>query len=362
MTKTRLVTTAFLTAVLTLGLTAPAFACGGLVAPNGAISLLRTTTLAGYRNGIEHYVTSFEFAGGGGGKFGSIVPLPDVPTRVIRGGDWTLQRLQQEVQPPVAPTFFAADAPAEASASPMAEVLLKTQIDALDITILKGGGTAVGNWAREHGFELTPDAPELLDFYASRSPIFAAAQFDAQAADELGQQAGDSTPIHFVIPTDRPWVPLRILSLGRAPDELVEADVFLLTPDEPNLLPKIETGLSIERSENSSELLTSDLRSDSNMKWVDGDGMWLTFLKIDSTAKDLTYDLAIDPTGTREPSPVDAGLAAPAAKTAGAEAGPSLAWTKWLMAALIALIAFAVVKRRARAGTGTGTDGMRPAA
>ena len=70
----------------------PVFACGGLIGPNGAVNLLRTTTLAGYHDGVEHYVTAFQFAGGGG-EFGSIVPLPDVPTDVVRGGDWTLQRL-----------------------------------------------------------------------------------------------------------------------------------------------------------------------------------------------------------------------------------------------------------------------------
>ena len=41
-------------------------ACGGLVTPNGTVSLLKTTTLAAYHD-IEHYVTSFEFAGEGRG-------------------------------------------------------------------------------------------------------------------------------------------------------------------------------------------------------------------------------------------------------------------------------------------------------
>jgi hypothetical protein len=54
---------------------APALACGGLIGPNGAVNLLRTTTLAGYHDGAEHYVTAFQFAGGGG-AFGSLTPLP----------------------------------------------------------------------------------------------------------------------------------------------------------------------------------------------------------------------------------------------------------------------------------------------
>ena len=79
---------------------APAVACGGLVGENGTIQLTRTTTLAAYHNGVERYVTSFEFSGQGK-EVGSIVPLPDVPTKVERGGDWTLQRLEREVAPPV---------------------------------------------------------------------------------------------------------------------------------------------------------------------------------------------------------------------------------------------------------------------
>ena len=88
---------------------APAWACGGLINTNGSVTLVRTTTLAAYHRGIEHYVTSFEFAGGKG-EFGSIIPLPGVPTRVIRGGDWTLQRLVQETQPPQPEAFALATA------------------------------------------------------------------------------------------------------------------------------------------------------------------------------------------------------------------------------------------------------------
>src|SRR5262245_11664368 len=134
--------------VLTTLVAAPAWACGGLVNANGSVTLVRTTTMAAYHQGVEHYVTSFEFAGGEG-EFGSIIPLPGVPTKVIRGGDWTLQRLVQETQPQPRALLF--DAAAE-SARSSAKVILRTEIDALDIVVLEGGGTAVGNWAREHGF------------------------------------------------------------------------------------------------------------------------------------------------------------------------------------------------------------------
>ena len=301
-------------ATIAVTIAGPAAACGGLVAANGSINLLRTATLAAYHEGIEHYVTSFEFAGGGA-EFGSIVPLPGIPSDVKRGGDWTLQRLQQEVAPPIEErALFNADAGAAALES--AEVLIEKEIDALDITILKGGAQEVGIWAKENGFRLPPDSPEVLDFYARRSPIFMAARFDIARAEELDQSVGDGTPIHVVIPTPNPWVPLRILGLGRQPNEVIEADVFLLTDSAPNLLPGpgvgAADGVTIERSEGASEVLLGELRSDKGMKWLPPTNMHLTYMKIDSKAADLTHDLAIDASGTGTPSRIAAGLELPA--------------------------------------------------
>ena len=305
-----------------------AAACGGLVAENGSINLLRTATLAGYHEGIEHYITSFEFAGGGA-EFGSIVPLPGIPSDVKRGGRWTLQRLQQEVAPPV---FQNAGADTETAARSLqsATVLMEKQIEALDITILEGGGDEVGVWAKANGFVLPPDAPEVLDFYASRSPIFMAARFDIARARELDQSVGDGTPIHVIIPTPNPWVPLRILGLGRQANEVIEADVFLLTDARPNLLPGpgvgAADGISIDRSEQASDLLLADLRSDKGMEWLPTTGMHLTYMRIDSRAADLTHDLAIDATGVAIPSRIAAGLKVPAGSWPDPTTVPMILW------------------------------------
>ena len=292
-----------------LATAAPTLACGGLIGPNGAVNLLRTTTFAGYHDGVEHYVTAFEFAGGGG-TFGSITPLPGIPTDVVRGGDWTLQRLVRETDPQ--PSAFRLEAAAIAGAADEAEVLFETTIDALDITILRGGGDEVGLWAKNHGFRLPPDAPEVLDFYADRSPIFMAAAFDADAAAERGQAIGDGTPVHLTIPTDDPWVPLRILGLGKAAGERVEADVYLLTDERPTLLPNAgglgdSAGLLLGHSAAASDSLLSDLRADDGMAWVPEEA-WLTKVVVDAEAGDLTYDLAISADGGT-PSAIDAGFA-----------------------------------------------------
>jgi hypothetical protein len=294
--------------VAVLGSASPALACAGLIGSNGAVNLGSTTTLAAYHDGVEHYVTAFKFLGGGG-QFGTLIPLPGVPSSVERGGAWTLQRLVRETQRTRA---LAAAPTAVRDQAAGAEVLLETRIDALDLTVLKGGGADVAEWAHQHGFRLSPDAPEVLDFYAGRSPIFLAAVFDGDAARERGQAIGDGTPVHLTIPLDTPWVPLRILGLGKQPSDFIDADVFLLTDAKPTLLPaeKATRGLFLSHSAPASVGLLNDLRSDAGMEWVPQTA-WLTEVGIGGRVSDIQFDLAIDPTGTTTPSAIAAGLERP---------------------------------------------------
>jgi hypothetical protein len=338
----RTVKVVLLSVVITALAIGPVLACGGLVAPNGSVNLVRTTTLAAYVDGVEHYVTSFEFTGAGGGKFGSIVPLPDVPTDVNRAGRWTLQRLVEEVQPPVA---LAESTRSAFVANDSVEVLLEKRVSALDITVLRGGGDEVGEWAKDNGFFLPPDAPEVLDFYAERSPIFMAVRFDLKRAQAKDLQSGDGIPVHLTIPTDRPWVPLRILALGRQPEEIVEADVFLLNETKPALMPEMEPpgssqGLVLERSEEASELLLTDLAGDRGMEWLPTKDMWLDYIRINVPAGELDHDLALSVDGD-VPSPVDAGFAL-AGATVPQEPAPIWAWVG---AGLVGLIVLVVVDR-----------------
>jgi hypothetical protein len=342
---------ATIVAVLVLVPVGSAFACGALLAPNGTISLTRTTTLAAYHDGIEHYITSFEYAGKTSGDVGSIIPLPGIPSRVIKGGGWTLQRLVLETQPQ---RLFAEDV-ALASAglpAPRAAVILKTKIDSLDVTVLKGGAVAVGNWAREHGFFLPPDAPEILDFYAQRSPIFMAVRFNAKRAAAQGVLEGEGTPVDVVIPTPNPWVPLRILTLGLKPTQTVQADVYLLTDRVPAMLPQTvrpsgdlgQQGIVRQVSEPASRSLLEDLRSDRRMGWVPANA-WLTYLKIDTPASALTNDLAIDASGYGHPDPVAAGYAP---VTPSLPAAWPVAWV-WVLA-IVVLASVAEITRRRVAG------------
>jgi hypothetical protein len=276
--------------LLLAALTPSAWACGFLVAENGAIRLSRFTALAAWEDGVEHYVTSFEFQGPAA-SFGAIVPLPAVPTTVEEGGNWTLQRLQREVDPPPRVLRARGEETSE-SAAEGAEVLATYEVEALDIAILSGGGQDVLDWTQANGFDLgvADDAAEMLDFYAERSPVFAAVRYDLDRADELDRSEGDSTPVHFEMPLDAPWVPLRILTFDKPDSEIVEADVFVLTPQRPRLLPA--AGLDVAVSEQADPELLDDLRNDVASGWVPREA-WLTYVDVSTPAGELDYDLAV---------------------------------------------------------------------
>src|SRR5579884_1127831 len=134
--------------VIAIGLfvfqTLPAFACGGLVAPNGSVRLARAATLVAWHDGIEQYMTSFTYQGDSS-NFGWIVPLPAVPIKIQEGGAWTLQRLFLETHPPQ--HEFVQNAAGVASTAKSVEVLQQVKVEALNITVVRGSGQAVLDWA-----------------------------------------------------------------------------------------------------------------------------------------------------------------------------------------------------------------------
>src|SRR6266851_2212663 len=146
----------------------PALACGGLVAPNGAIRLSRAATLVAWHDGIERYMTSFTYQGDVA-NFGWIVPLPAVPLKIEEGGAWTLQRLFRETHPD--PVFFERVLNTAGSADSV-QVLQQVRVEALDITVLRGSGQAVLDWATHNGFSVEGDTRAHLLAYAIGSPIF----------------------------------------------------------------------------------------------------------------------------------------------------------------------------------------------
>jgi hypothetical protein len=165
-----------------------------------------------------------------------------------------------------------------------------------------------------------------------------AARFDASRARALGQNVGDGTPIMLTIPTKEPWVPLHILSLGLDKNQVVDADVFLLTDRQPKLLAG-GGGLSLSRNEPASPLLLDDLRSDKHMGWVPS-SMWFTYLHLNVPAGQLGYDLAIsqDANPSAVPSLRDTGVSADQARPI-VETTP-FPWTSVIISLLLGAAVF----------------------
>ncbi len=305
----RFVISALATAI-SLGLFAfqalPALACGGLVASDGDVRLARATTFVAWHDGIEHYLTTFTYQETNtisATNVGWIVPLPAVPLKIEEGGAWTLQRLNLETHPEVrSPVLFAG---AESAGS--AQVLQQVKIEALNITVLRGSGQAVLDWASSNGFSVNDDTRSHLLIYAKGSPIFMAAKFDTAAARARHQIQGDGAPILITMRTPHLWVPLEVLALD---GQQVQADIYLLT-DGPvntsnvgavigqspvgNEIPGA-SGFTVAYQEKMNPTLFHDLSTDRNMGWV-WQNSWVTYLSLDAPDSTVTYDLGVSSNG-----------------------------------------------------------------
>ena len=278
-----------------------ALACGGLVAPDGDVHLDRAATLIAWHDGIEHYMTSFAYQGNES-SVGWITPLPAVPLSIQEGGAWTLQRLSREVHPQrvdeAAPTSNAAGG---------VDVLQQVQIEALNITVVRGSGPAIVGWAKSNGFYVSDETAAHLAMYAQGSPIFMAAKYDTSAAQKRGQLAGDGVPILVTMKTAHPWVPLEVLALD---GQEVHADLYFLTDMPLNTsdanavigesavgsqVPNAP-GMTVAFQEEMNASLYHDLSTDRNMGWVRSDG-WLTYVSLDAGEGAVTYDLGVTPRG-----------------------------------------------------------------
>src|SRR6266571_1290049 len=337
----------------------PALACGGLVAPNGAVRLSRATTLVAWHDGIERYMTSFTYQGDVS-NLGWIVPLPAVPLKIEEGGAWTLQRLFRETHPVLLGDHFPFAT--AAGVADQAQVLQQVKVEALNITVIRGSGQEVLNWATDNGFFLSDETRAHLLGYAKGSPIFMAAKYDTAAARARGQLQGDGAPVLITMKTAHPWVPLEVLALE---DQQVQADLYMLT-DEPiytsdfalrfrqspvgNDIPGAP-GFKVAFQEKLTPTLFHDLSTDRNMSWVRSDS-WLTYLSLDAPDTAVTYDLGITPAGVIRLAPFGT---PPMAVADGNRSQKSSVWSVGAGQILLSLVLlvgvgiamFGIVRRRA---------------
>lgn len=315
------------------GMPAAAFACGGLVAGKHAEVLRSVTTLAAWHDGLEHYITGFRFAGASS-EFGYIIPLPGIPSDIKKGGGWTLERLDLEVFPPPPRQEFALTADS-ASHYAGVQVLKEVKIDSLDIKVVKGGGRDVYEWAKQHGFDMTRDAPDLLAKY--KTNIFALAKFDTKEASGKFIE-GQGVVIDFEIPLAAPWIPLRILTLGKHANEPVQGHLYFLTDEAPAIAPAPDRvdGMRVAYNGWATPRLLNDLRSDEGTAWIP-ERMWLTALDLNAPAHTLDYDLTAAVGAAFPPTlPVP-----PATGT----------WLWWLVVTALAVAAAGALRLGKRPGT-----------
>jgi hypothetical protein len=286
----------------------PAAACGGLIAPNGAIRLERATTLVAWHDGVERYMTSFSY-NGEASSFGWIVPLPAVPEKVEEGGGWTLQRLFRETHPQPAILDLAFAGRAQATT---ADVLLQVQVRALDITVLRGSGQGVLDWAASNGFAVDAETRAHVLQYAKGSPVFMAAKYNAERAAKQRLIFGDGAPVLITMKISHPWVPFEVLAAGQQ----VQADLYLLSDKPVNtsewraLIGASGVGTNVQGAEGFSlafqekmtDNLYRDLSTDKNMSWVRRDS-WLTYLTLNAPDDKVTYDLSVTPMGVVKVAP-----------------------------------------------------------
>ena len=286
----------------------PAAACGGLIAPNGAIRLDRATTLVAWHDGVERYMTSFSY-NGSASSFGWIVPLPAVPEKVEEGGGWTLQRLNREThpQPPILALDFAAN-----QAAGKAVVLEQVQVRALDITVLRGSGQEVLDWAASNGFAVDAETRAHILQYAKGSPIFMAAKYNAGRAQQQRLLFGDGAPVLITMKLAHPWIPFEVLAAGQQ----VQADLYLLSDQPVNtsewraLIGASGVGTTVQGAdgftlnfqEKMTDSLYHDLSTDKNMGWVRRDS-WLTYLSLNAPDSKVTYDMSVTPMGVVKVAP-----------------------------------------------------------
>jgi hypothetical protein len=285
----------------------PAAACGGLIAPNGAIRLDRATTLVAWHDGVERYLTSFSY-NGEASSFGWIVPLPAVPEKVEEGGGWTLQRLFRETHPQ--PAILALDFAAGRAQS--AEVLQQVQVRALDITVLRGSGQGVLDWAASNGFAVDAETRAHVLEYAKGSPVFMAAKYNPDRAAKQRLIFGDGAPVLITLKVAHPWIPFEVLANGSQ----VQADLYLLSDKPVNTSEwralvgasgvgtavQGAEGFTLQFQEKMTDSLFRDLSTDKNMGWVRRDS-WLTYLSLNAPDDKVTYDMSVTPMGVIKVAP-----------------------------------------------------------
>jgi hypothetical protein len=280
----------------------PVLACGGPLSPNDSVHLTTAQTLVGWHNGIEYYMTNFAYSGEAS-KFGWVLPLPAQPQKIEEGSMQIFSDLEAEtLQGSSNRGRFSSGSYAANPGG--AQVLQKTTIHSLTISIIQGNGSQIVNWARENGFTVDAETQAHLLMYARASSIFMAARYELPSTQQA-QKQGESTPILLSMRTPSLWIPVELLATDGGQ---TSANFYLLT-DRPLALSSWQSklglsptgedvpgapGLTVHYREQLPDTLVQTMASETNMGWI-WQHAWFTELDLSAPAALVTYDIGISP-------------------------------------------------------------------
>lgn len=284
----------------------PALACGGPLSPNDSIHLTTAQTLVGWHNGIEYYMTNFAYSGEAS-QFGWVLPLPAQPQKIEEGSMPVFSDLNSEAaQGSSNRGWFSSGTYATNPGG--AQVLQRTIIHSLNISIIQGNGPQIVNWARENGFAVDAETQAHLLMYARASSIFMAARYELPSTHQSqAQKQGESAAILLTMKTPSPWIPVELLATDGGQ---TSAKFYLLT-DQPLVLSSWQSklglsptgeevpgapGLTVRYREQLPDSLVQVMASESNMGWI-WQHAWFTELDLFAPAAQVTYDIGVGPSG-----------------------------------------------------------------
>ena len=291
----------------------PALACGGPLSPNDSVHLTTAQTLVGWHNGIEYYMTNFAYSGEAS-QFGWVLPLPAQPQKIEEGSMPVFSDLKAEtLQGSNNRGWFSSG---NYAANPGgAQVLQRTIIHSLNISIIQGNGPQIVNWARQNGFTVDAETQTHLLMYARASSIFMAARYELPPAHQAqqAQNQGESVPILLTMRTPALWIPVELLATDSGQ---TSANFYLLT-DQPLVLSSWQAklglsptgeevpgapGLTVSYREQLPDSLVQVMASESNMGWI-WQHAWFTELDLSAPAAQVTYDIGMGPSGVIHSAP-----------------------------------------------------------
>jgi hypothetical protein len=210
-----------LAALLALGSTQSAFACGAMLSADGnGADLAGMTSMLAYDGSREDLTVGVDY-GRTAGDFAWLMPLPTTPS-VSTGEFAGIARALDLTQPPSAPDYGVVR-----QSTPGSDEMGRAAVGNLQLVTLGApGGPSIEAWMKTNGFAFHDRQGIVVKSYLDRGWVFVAARIHAQTP-----LAGRFTPIRFQFSSTEAVYPLAIA--GADHSGTLPMRLFILTPYRP---------------------------------------------------------------------------------------------------------------------------------